>query len=92
MIEDGDAVAEPSNLDEIAKDAAKHGAIAFMVRVDAPDATVRVNTARESQIEKLDALAEAAGMTRSGYMVRAALGDGEGKRVVRGKSRGARAG
>jgi predicted RNase H-like HicB family nuclease len=95
MIEDGDAVAEPSNLDEIAKDAAKHGAIAFMVRVDAPDATVRVNTARESQIEKLDAWAEAAGMTRSGYMVRAALGDGEGKRVVRGvrgKSRGARAG
>jgi hypothetical protein len=96
MIEDGDAVAEPSNLDEIAKDAAKHGAIAFMVRVDAPDATVRVNiTARESQIEKIDALAEAAGMTRSGYMVRAALGDGEGKRVVRGvrgKSRGARAG
>jgi hypothetical protein len=37
-------------------------------------------------------LAEAAGMTRSGYMMRAALGDGEGKRVVRGKSRGARAG
>jgi hypothetical protein len=30
------------------------------------------------------------GMTRSGYMVRAALG--EGKRAVRGKSRGARAG
>jgi uncharacterized protein (DUF1778 family) len=61
--------------------------------VDAPDATVRVNiTARESQIEKIDALAEAAGMTRSGYMVRAALGVGEEKRAVRGKSRGARAG
>ncbi len=93
MIEDGDAVPEPSNLDEIAKDAAKHGAIAFMVSVDAPDATVRVNiTARESQIEKIDALAEAAGMTRSGYMVRAALGGGEEKRAARGKSRGARAG
>jgi len=39
MIEDGDAVPEPSRLDEIAKDAAKHGAIAFMVSVDAPDAT-----------------------------------------------------
>ena len=91
MIEDGDAVPEPSNLDEIAKDAAKHGAIAFMVSVDAPDATVRVNiTARESQIEKIDALAEAAGMTRSGYMVRAALG--EQKRPVRAQSRGARAG
>ena len=87
MIEDGVAVPEPSKLDDIAEDAAKHGAIAFMVRVDAPDATVRVNiTARESQIEKIDALAEAAGMTRSGDMVRAALG--EEKRPVRAQSRG----
>jgi hypothetical protein len=31
-------------------------------------------TARESQIGKIDALAEAAGLTRSGYMVRAAIG------------------
>ncbi|MGA3196576.1 MAG: type II toxin-antitoxin system HicB family antitoxin [Terriglobales bacterium] len=85
MIEDGDAVPEPSKLDDVAKDASKHGAIAFMVSVDAPDATVRVNiTARESQIEKIDELAEAAGMTRSGYMVRAAIG-GEKKRTVRTK-------
>jgi predicted RNase H-like HicB family nuclease len=75
MIEDGEAVPEPSNLDDVAKDAAKHGAIAFMVNVEAPDATVRVNiTARESQISKIDELAEAAGLTRSGYMVRAAIG------------------
>ena len=91
MIEDGDAVPEASKLDEVAANAAKHGAIAFMVNVDAPDATVRVNiTARESQLEKIDALAEAAGMTRSGYMVRAALG--EGKKPLRAQSRGARAG
>jgi len=63
MIEDGDAVPEPAKVDDIAKDAAKHGAIAFMVSVDAPDATVRVNiTARERQIEKIDALAEKAGL------------------------------
>jgi uncharacterized protein (DUF1778 family) len=63
-----------------------------MVSVDAPDATVRINiTARESQIEKIDALAEAAGLTRSGYMVRAAIGNGEEKRTSRPKSRGARA-
>ncbi len=80
MIEDGDAVPEPSKLDDVARDAARHGAIAFMVSVDAPDATVRVNiTARESQIERIDALAEAAGMTRSGYMVRAALDIAVGK-------------
>jgi predicted RNase H-like HicB family nuclease len=75
MIEDGDVVPEPSKVDGIAADAARRGAIAFMVSVDAPDATVRVNiTARESQIAKIDALAEEAGLTRSGYMVRAAIG------------------
>jgi len=92
MIEDGDAVPEPSKLDDIAKEAAKHGAIAFMVKVDAPDATVRVDiTARESQIEKIDALAEAAGLTRSGYMVRLALDNGNEKRPARAESRRARA-
>src|ERR1700688_689842 len=91
MIEDGYAVPEPSKVDDIAKDAAKHGAIAFMVSVDAPDATVRVNiTARESQIEKIDALAEAAGMTRSGYMVRAAVGGGISQRKQVARARGAR--
>src|SRR5260370_15074579 len=74
MIEDGDAVPEPSQLDDVAKDAAKRGAIAFMVRVDAPDATVRANiTARESQIEKIDALSGAAGMTRARYIARAVI-------------------
>jgi len=73
LVEDGEAVPEPSKVDDIAADAARRGAIAFMVRIDAPDATVRVNiTARQSQIAKIDALAEAAGLTRSGYMVRAA--------------------
>ena len=86
MIEDGDLVPEPSKLDDIAKDAARLGAIAFMVRVEAPDTTVRVNiTARESQLAKIDELAEAAGMTRSGYMVRAAVA-GQGIRL-RAKSR-----
>ena len=87
MIEDGDLVPEPSRLEHIAKDAARQGAIAFMVKVEAPDATVRVNiTARESQIAKIDELAEAAGMTRSGYMVRAAIaGQRSGMRGTRRK-------
>ncbi|MBZ5722732.1 MAG: type II toxin-antitoxin system HicB family antitoxin [Acidobacteriia bacterium] len=91
MIEDGDAVPEPSKLDDVAADAAKSGAVAFMVSVDAPDATVRVNiTARESQLDKIDKLAEAAGMTRSAYMVRSAMG--EEKHVARARVRVARAG
>ena len=89
MVEDGETVPEPSKLDDIAKDAAKHGAIAFMVKVEAPDATVRVNiTARESQLEKIDQLAQAAGLTRSGYMVRAAIASGASE--TRPKSRRAR--
>jgi len=81
MIEDGETVPEPSPIDDVAADAARLGAIAFLVNVDAPDATVRVNiTARESQLAKIDALAEAAGLTRSGYMVRAAIGAGVGEK------------
>ncbi len=76
MIEDGDLVPEPSKVDDIAADAAKRGAIAFLVSIDPPDTTVRVNiTARESQLAKINALAAAAGLTRSGYMVRAAIGE-----------------
>ena len=88
MIEDGDAVPEPSKVDDIAADAAKHGAIAFMVNVNAPDATVRVNiTARESQLARIDALAESAGLTRSGYMVRTAIGG-----TTSGRKHGTRSG
>ncbi len=80
MIEDGDTVPEPSKVDDIAADAAKRGAIAFLVSVEPPDATVRVNiTARESQLAKIDALAAAAGLTRSGYMVRTAIGEATNK-------------
>jgi predicted RNase H-like HicB family nuclease len=74
MIEDGDPLPEPSTVDDIAADADRRGAVAFLVSVAPPDATVRVNiTARESQIARIDALAEAAGLTRSGYMVQAAI-------------------
>jgi predicted RNase H-like HicB family nuclease len=74
LSEDGEAIPEPSKIDAIAEEAAKHSAIAFMVSIQAPDATVRVNiTARESQIKKIDALAAAAGLTRSAYMVQSAI-------------------
>jgi hypothetical protein len=66
-----------SPIDDVAADAARLRAIAFLVNVDAPDATVRVNiTARESQLAKIDAMAEEAGLTRSGFMVRAAISAG----------------
>src|SRR5277367_1330485 len=82
MIEDGEALPEPSTLDQLAGDPAMRGAVAFLVSAEAPEKTVRVNlTARESQIEAIDRLARKAGMTRSAYMVRSAMREaGEGSR------------
>ena len=58
------------------------GAVAFLVRVGL-EKTVRVNiTARESQLEAIDQRAGEAGMTRSAYMVRAALGRGLHKKGI----------
>ena len=74
MIEDGEALPEPSTLDQLARDPAMKGAVAFLVSAEAPKKTVRVNiTARESQIEAIDKLARKAGMTRSAYMVQSAV-------------------
>jgi predicted RNase H-like HicB family nuclease len=76
IVEDGEAVPEPSTLDQLADDPAMKGAVAFLVSAEAPEKTVRINiTARESQIQAIDRLAKKNGMTRSAYMVRAAVGD-----------------
>ena len=74
MVEDGEALPEPSTLDHLARDPAMKGAVAFLVSAEAPEKTVRVNiTARESQIEAIDKLAREARMTRSAYMVQSAV-------------------
>jgi len=84
MIEDGDALPEPSTLDALARDPAMKGAVAFLVSVEPPEKTVRVNiTARESQIEAIDRLARKAGMTRSAYMVQSAVRGVGGSRASR---------
>lgn len=74
MVEDSEALPEPSTLDQLARDPAMKGAVAFLVSAEAPEKTVRVNiTARESQIEAIDKLARKVGMTRSAYMVQSAV-------------------
>ena len=75
MIEDGEVVPEPSNLDDVEKDPNMRGAVAVLVSVESEtDKTVRINiTARESQLEAIDRLARKAGMTRSAYVVQSAL-------------------
>jgi len=81
MAEDGETIPEPSTIDDVANDPAMKGAVAFLVSVGL-EKTVRVNiTARESQIEAIDQRAAEAGMTRSAYMVQAAIGRGLYKKV-----------
>ena len=76
MAEDGETIPEPSTIDDVTDDPAMKGAVAFLVSVGL-EKTVRVNiTARESQVEAIDQRAGEAGMTRSAYMVQAALGRG----------------
>lgn len=75
MVEDGDTIPSPSALDDLADDPARKDAVAFLVHVDPhTDRTVRINiTAREKQLERINQLANRAGMTRSAYMVASAL-------------------
>lgn len=75
MIEDGDVVPDPSNLDALGNDPNMRGAMAVLVRVEpAAEKTVRINiTARESQLDAIDQLASKAGLTRSAYMVQSSL-------------------
>jgi len=74
MIEDGAPVPEASTIDDLAGDPALKGAVAFLVKVDVHEKAERFNiTARKSQMEEIDRLAEREGMTRSAYIVRSAL-------------------
>ena len=75
MSEDGEQIPAPSTLDDLARDPARKGAVAFLVHVDPKtDRTVRFNlTAPKKQLEQIDRLADEAGLTRSAYMVQWAL-------------------
>ena len=74
MAEDGDAIPEPSSMEEVMADRENRDAVAILV--PAPVQTfrsVRVNiTLPEDTLRAIDAHAEAAGFTRSGFLARAA--------------------
>jgi predicted RNase H-like HicB family nuclease len=75
MRQDGEPIPEPSTLDELRRDPAMKGAVAFLVSVAEPEKTVRFNvTARESQLAEIDRRAAEAKLTRSAFLVRHALG------------------
>ncbi len=73
MVEDGDAIPEPSSLEDVMADPENAGAVIILIGVRTHPKTVRVNvTFPEDVLERIDGFAEAHGYTRSGFLVRAA--------------------
>lgn len=74
MVEDGDAIPEPSSLEAVMRDPENRDGVAILVDVTPPAAkSVRVNiTLPEDALRAIDSYAEAHGFTRSGFLVAAA--------------------
>ena len=74
MLEDGEAVPEPSSLEEIMADAENRDGVAVLIPAPAADVkTVRVNvTFPEDVLSEIDRYAEQHGFTRSGFLAQAA--------------------
>jgi len=73
MIEDGDAVPEPSSLEAVMRDSENHDGVAILVDLVEQVKSVRVNiTLPDATLRAIDSYAEAHGMTRSGFLASAA--------------------
>lgn len=74
LVEDGQAVPEPSSLESIMSDQANRDGVAILVAVKSEaKRAVRVNiTLPEDVLAQIDAFAEAHGYTRSGFLTKAA--------------------
>lgn len=75
MLEDGESLPKPRSLATIMTDPANVGAVAFLVDVaDRPTRTVRVNvTLPEPALRRIDDWAKSRGLSRSAFLVEAAL-------------------
>ncbi len=74
LVEDGEAIPEPSGLEQIMADPDNRGGVAILVaaKTEAKKA-VRVNvTLPEDILQQIDDYAEAHGFTRSGFLAQAA--------------------
>ncbi|WP_165214820.1 type II toxin-antitoxin system HicB family antitoxin [Affinirhizobium pseudoryzae] len=74
MIEDGEAIPEPSSLEEVMSVQDNRDAVAVLVPLkNQAKKAVRLNiTLPEDVLEKIDAYAQAHGLTRSGFLAQAA--------------------
>ncbi len=74
MIEDGDAIPEPSTLESVMADPANLDGVAILVTLKTRAArAVRINiTLPEDVLERIDRFAADQGLSRSGFLARAA--------------------
>lgn len=74
LIEDGEAIPEPSSLEQVMTDAVNRDGVAILVPVrTTPSKIVRVNvTLPEDMLAKIDHYASEHGFTRSGFLAQAA--------------------
>jgi predicted RNase H-like HicB family nuclease len=74
LVEDGEAIPEPSGLEAVMADAANRDAVAILVAVrTAASKAVRVNvTLPDDILQQIDRFAESHGLTRSGFLADAA--------------------
>ena len=74
MIEDGEAIPEPSSLEEVMRDPENQDGVAILLPLAEPEPkAVRVNiTLPDETLQAIDRFAEAKGFTRSGFLVQAA--------------------
>jgi predicted RNase H-like HicB family nuclease len=74
MVEDGDAVPKPSDLEAIMRDPDNRDSVAFLVEPPVVDTIVRVNvTFKSSTLREIDEAARVRGLTRSAFLADAAL-------------------
>jgi predicted RNase H-like HicB family nuclease len=74
LVEDGEAIPEPSTLEEIMSDPENRSGVAILIAVKSEQSKiVRVNVTLPGDVlEQIDKYAEAHGYTRSGFLAQAA--------------------
>ncbi len=74
MIEDGDTIPEPSSLEAVMAKPENRDGVAILVALKMPSSkSVRINiTLPEDVLQTIDSFAEANGLSRSGFLARAA--------------------
>jgi predicted RNase H-like HicB family nuclease len=76
MRADGEPAPPPSSLDTVMRNPDFRDGVAFLVSAEAPDRTVRINiTVNARDLREIDAKARARGLSRSAFLVRAALAE-----------------